>query len=217
MRIVLLGAPGAGKGTQAEALAAYWKIVHISTGDLFRYHRDHGTALGIMANEFMAQGQLVPDGVTQAMVEERIGHADAGNGFVLDGFPRTLPQGQALAAMLQARHEKLDAALYIEVPESVLMDRLVGRRICPECKANYHVAFHPPRVAGVCDQCGAVLVQRDDDLPQTVQTRLAVYKEQTAPLIAFYQGVGLLRTINGNQSPSEVTLAAVAALGGTHD
>ncbi len=219
MRLVLLGGPGAGKGTQATALAQHWHIVHISTGDLFRYHRDHGTELGVLANQYMTQGQLVPDELTEKMVEDRIGQSDVAvqGGFVLDGFPRTVPQGQALSAILASQHQHLDAVLYIFVPEEILEERLVGRRVCPKCQANYHVTFHSPRVADTCDTCGAALIQREDDRPLTVQTRLRVYQEQTSPLIAFYEKVGLLRTVDGNQPPERVTRALVAAAGKVAD
>ncbi|MCL5972598.1 MAG: adenylate kinase [Firmicutes bacterium] len=219
MRLVLLGGPGAGKGTQAKALAQHWHIVHISTGDLFRYHRDHGTELGVLANQYMAQGQLVPDEVTQKMVEDRIGQSDvaAQGGFVLDGFPRTVPQAQALSGMLASQHQQLDAVLYISVPEEILEERLVGRRVCPQCQANYHVTFHPPQVVDTCDVCGTALIQREDDRPHTVQTRFRVYQEQTSPLIAFYEKLGLLRTVDGSQPPEKVTRALAAAVGTVAD
>lgn len=219
MRLVLLGGPGAGKGTQAKALAKHWGIVHISTGDLFRYHRDHGTELGLLANRYMAQGQLVPDEVTEKMVEDRISQSDiaAQGGFVLDGFPRTVPQGEALSTMLASNHQHLDAVLYISVPEEVLEERLVGRRVCPQCQANYHVTLNPPRIADTCDLCGATLIQREDDQPRTVRTRFRVYQEQTSPLIAFYEKRGLLRTVDGNQTPDQVTRALVSAVGTVAD
>ena len=220
MRLVLLGPPGAGKGTQAKALSQEWNLVHISTGDLFRYHLAHQTELGQAAKNYMESGRLVPDDITEAMLKDRIEQQDVerSEGFVLDGFPRTVPQGRALDMLLEAREERLDRAILIEVPTTVLLQRLVGRRTCSDCKASYHVDYHAPKVEGICDLCGGALVQRDDDQLETVRTRLQVYHEETEPLVAFYRASGLLATVNGDQDPTSVTLATIqAAKGGTHD
>jgi adenylate kinase len=218
MRLVLLGPPGAGKGTQAKALSQEWNLVHISTGDLFRYHLAHQTELGQAAKNYMESGRLVPDDITEAMLKNRIEQEDVrrSEGFVLDGFPRTVPQGQALDALLTARGERLNRAILIHVPTEVLLERLVGRRTCNDCKASYHVEYHPPKVAGICDLCGGALIQRDDDRLETVRIRLQVYHEETEPLVAFYRASGLLATVNGDQDPASVTLATIdAAKGGT--
>ncbi len=220
MRLVLLGPPGAGKGTQANQLSQHWQIVHISTGDLFRYHLAHNTELGQSAKEYMQSGRLVPDNITEAMLKDRIAQPDVleSQGFVLDGFPRTVPQGLALDALLAARHERLDRVVLIEVPTDALVQRLVGRRTCSVCKANYHVQYHPPHVEGICDLCGGSLIQRDDDQLETVKVRLAVYHEETEPLVSFYRQAGLLATVDGNQDPVSVTAATIQAVkGGSHD
>lgn len=220
MRLVLLGPPGAGKGTQANQLSQHWQIVHISTGELFRYHMAQNTELGQSAKEYMQSGRLVPDNITEAMLRDRIGQPDVldSQGFVLDGFPRTVPQGQALQSLLAERHEHLDRVILIDVPTAALVERLVGRRTCSGCKTNYHVRYHPPKVAGVCDLCGAPLIQRDDDQLETVNVRLAVYHAETEPLVGFYREAGLLVTVDGDQDPVSVTAATIeAAKGGLHD
>ncbi|MDA8195505.1 MAG: adenylate kinase [Thermaerobacter sp.] len=214
MRLVLLGAPGAGKGTQAAALAAHYRIPHISTGDIFRQNLSQGTRLGLMARGYMDQGLLVPDNVTEAMVADRLREADALAGFVLDGFPRTLPQADALEQMLAGWQAELTAAVLLAVSAERLVARLTARRVCPQCGATYHLAFHPPQTAGVCDRCGAALVQRDDDAAPTVRTRISVYEEQTAPLITFYRARSLLQEVNGEQPVDVVTATVIARLGG---
>lgn len=216
MRLVLLGPPGAGKGTQATALSHEWNIVHISTGDLFRYHLAHQTKLGEAAKAYMESGRLVPDDITEAMLKDRVEQDDVrrSEGFVLDGFPRTVPQGRALDALLTAQEERLNRAILIAVPTEALIERLVGRRTCSQCKASYHVDYHPPKVAGVCDLCGGALIQRDDDQLETVKVRLQVYHEETEPLVAFYRASGLLATVDGNQDPASVTKATIEAAKG---
>ncbi len=220
MRLVLLGPPGAGKGTQAKELAQQWQIVHISTGDLFRYHLAHDTPLGQSAKEYMQSGRLVPDNITEAMLKDRIERPDVleSYGFVLDGFPRTVPQGRALKALLEERQERLDRVILIQVPTEVLLERLVGRRTCSLCRANYHVRYHPPKVEGICDRCGGALLQREDDQLDTVNVRLKVYHQETEPLVAFYEEAGILARVDGNQEPAVVTEATIrAAEGGPHD
>lgn len=213
MRVVLLGAPGAGKGTQARILATRYGVPHVSTGDLFRDHLSRGTPLGQEARQYMDQGLLVPDAVTEAMVAERLDGEDAARGFVLDGFPRTVGQAEALADLGRARGFTLTAVVHLVVPVGRLVSRLSGRRVCPKCGASYHVELDPPEVPGVCDRCGGALTQRADDTAETVATRLRVYHEQTAPLIAFYEAAGLLRAVDGDQSVEAVTAAIISALG----
>ncbi len=214
MRVVLLGPPGSGKGTQAEVLAKTYGIVHISTGDLFRDHLSRGTQLGQLAQQYMSAGTLVPDDVTEAMVAGRIAQADAQSGFVMDGFPRNLRQAQDFDQMLAQRGLGLEAAVLLTVPRDRLIQRLTGRRVCPQCQATYHVVFHPPQVPGVCDVCGAELVQRPDDREATVRQRLAVYDQETAVLIPYYRERGQLVEIDGDRPPAEVSNALVDALGG---
>jgi adenylate kinase len=213
--LVLIGGPGSGKGTQAEQLRNQLKLPHIASGDLFRENLKHGTDLGKLAKSYMDQGQLVPDDVTEAMVEARIGRPDASDGFILDGFPRTLPQAQALTQMMADMHRQLDAVLHIKVSDEELVSRLSGRLICRRCQTPYHLRFKPPASEGVCDACGGELYQRDDDNPSTVGARLKTFRRQTAPLIDYYDRAGLLIEIDGEGDVSEVTgrtLAAVQAL-----
>src|SRR5579875_1853645 len=198
MRLVLLGPPGAGKGTQADILAAHYGVPHVSTGDLFRDNLRQGTPLGLEAKRYMDAGVLLPDEVTRRMVGDRIDRPDAAPGFVLDGFPRNVAQGEALDHMLGERRLRLDRAVAVEVPENLLIRRLTGRSLCPACQATYHVEFHPPAKDGVCDRCGAALVQRPDDRAETVATRLQVYRSETAPLVDFYRRQGLLATVPGD-------------------
>ena len=183
MKIIMLGAPGAGKGTQADRIAAKHGIPHISTGDIFRSNIKEGTELGQQAKKFMDQGLLVPDEVTINMVLDRIQKDDCRNGYVLDGFPRTIPQAESLEKALAERGQKIDFALNVDVPDENIVKRMGGRRACITCGATYHIQFAPPKKDGVCDKCGSELVLRDDDKPETVQKRLAVYHEQTKPLI----------------------------------
>ncbi|MCL5967542.1 MAG: adenylate kinase [Firmicutes bacterium] len=204
MRLILLGPPGAGKGTQADVLAAHYGVPHVSTGDLFRYNLRQGTPLGLEAKGYMDRGILVPDDVTGRMVADRIDREDAAPGFILDGYPRNLVQGEALEEMLRARQLHLDRAVAVDVPEDVLLARITGRRLCPSCGATYHTLYHAPRREGVCDRCGAELLQRPDDRAETVAVRLGVYRDETAPLLAFYRERDLLTTVSGLGSVEEV-------------
>ena len=212
MKIVMLGAPGAGKGTQAVSIAESYHIPHVSTGDIFRANIKSGTELGKKAKSYMDQGLLVPDDVTIGMLLDRISEPDCKDGYVLDGFPRTIPQAQSLKEALSARGEKLDDAIDIEVPDKAIMDRMSGRRTCPQCGSSYHIVYTPPKKEGVCDRCGAALVQRDDDKPETVKKRLDTYHAQTQPLIDFYKAEGILHAVDGTKKPEEVFKAIVEAL-----
>ncbi len=198
MNIVLLGSPGAGKGTHAKILRERFKGVHIATGDLLRLRVQDGSALGKRAKEIMERGQLVPDDVVIEMIRERLNEPDARGGFILDGFPRTVAQAEALDKMLKELSLKLDAVLDFEVSKDVVLNRLSGRRICPKCNANYHVRSIPPKRDGICDVCGTSLIQRKDDNSKTVLERLEVYKRQTAPLIDYYDRKGLRNAVDGN-------------------
>ena len=199
MKIIMLGAPGAGKGTQAKMIASAYGIPHISTGDIFRSNIKNGTELGKKAKEYMDQGLLVPDSLTCDLVVDRIAQDDAKNGDVLDGFPRTIPQAEALTEALKARGEAIDYAIDIEVPDENIVTRMSGRRACLGCCATYHIRYNAPKVENVCDACGKELVLRDDDKPETVQKRLDVYHEQTQPLIAYYTEAGVLKELDGTQ------------------
>ncbi|MBQ9063241.1 MAG: adenylate kinase [Eubacterium sp.] len=199
MRIIMLGAPGAGKGTQAKMIASEYQIPHISTGDIFRSNIKNGTELGKKAKEYMDQGLLVPDSLTCDLVVDRIAQDDAKNGYVLDGFPRTIPQAEALTEALKARGEAIDYAIDIEVPDENIVTRMSGRRACLGCGATYHIKYNPPKTENVCDACGKELVLRDDDKPETVQKRLDVYHEQTQPLISYYTEAGVLKELDGTQ------------------
>ena len=202
---MLLGPPGAGKGTQAAIIAARRQVAHVASGDLFRKHLGEGTELGLLAKTYMARGELVPDDVTIRMVLERIGESDAASGYVLDGFPRTTEQAEALDRALDERHERLDDALLVEVEREELVRRLAGRWICRDCQSPYHEFSAPPAAPGVCDDCGGKLYQRDDDKPEVVRARLVTYEEQTAPLIGYYEGQGKLARVNGQQEVDDVT------------
>ncbi|AQX52879.1 adenylate kinase [Priestia flexa] len=199
MNLVLMGLPGAGKGTQAEQIVEHYDIPHISTGDMFRAAIKEGTPLGLKAKSFMDQGNLVPDEVTIGIVRERLNKQDCENGFLLDGFPRTVAQADALETILEELNKKIDYVINIDVDESILMERLTGRRICKDCGATYHLVFNPPAKEGVCDKCEGELYQRADDNEETVSTRLSVNVEQSKPLLHFYEEKGYLRNINGNQ------------------
>src|SRR6266540_496442 len=215
LNLVLLGGPGSGKGTQAEELQAQFALTHIATGDLFREHLRAETDLGKLARAYMDRGELVPDDVTEAMVEERLTRPDTRAGFVLDGFPRTLPQAEALTDILAQLHWHLTNVLYINVADQEIVTRLAGRRICRSCQAPYHLTFKPPAQAGICDLCGGELYQRDDDNPQTIRARLKTFHAQTAPLIHFYKAAGLLVEIDGRGEVAAVkerTLAAAQSL-----
>lgn len=214
MNLVLMGLPGAGKGTQAEKIVDKYGIPHISTGDMFRAAMKEGTDLGLKAKAFMDEGALVPDEVTIGIVRERLSKEDCEKGFLLDGFPRTVPQAEALEGMLEGLGKKIDYVLNIEVDQSILMERLTGRRICKNCGATYHLVFNPPSSEGVCDRCGGELYQRADDNAETVQNRLDVNIKQSKPLLDFYSEKGYLRNIDGQREISEVFADIEELLGG---
>lgn len=213
MKIIMLGAPGAGKGTQAKKIADKYQIPHISTGDIFRANIKEGTELGLKAKQFMDQGLLVPDEVTIGMLLDRIHQADCENGYVLDGFPRTIPQAESLTKALGEMGEQIDYAIDVDVPDENIVNRMSGRRACLKCGATYHVTFAPPKKEGICDVCGAELVLRDDDKPETVQKRLSVYHEQTQPLIEYYKKAGVLHSVDGTQEMEAVFAGITAILG----
>jgi adenylate kinase len=202
--MVLLGGPGAGKGTQAERLSRVLNIPQVSTGDLFRENLKNETELGLLAKGYMDRGELVPDQVTVGMVRERLSRPDAAKGAILDGFPRTIAQAEALELLLNELGFRLAVVPYIQVPEDVLLARLAGRWTCRKCGAMYHQLYSPPQQAGVCDRCGGELYQRPDDTPETQQHRLQVYFEQTAPLIDYYRGKGLLVEVDGRSGIDEI-------------
>lgn len=204
MKIVMLGAPGAGKGTQAQRIAEKYDIPHISTGDIFRSNIKAGTELGKKAKSFIDQGLLVPDEVTIGMLLDRIHEADCKNGYILDGFPRTIPQAESLTEALAANGEAIDFALNVDVPDANIVNRMAGRRACLKCGATYHIQFAAPKKEGICDKCGSELVLRDDDKPETVQKRLEVYHDQTHPLIDYYEKKGVLHTVDGTQTMEDV-------------
>lgn len=204
MNLILMGLPGAGKGTQAEKIVEKYDIPHISTGDMFRAAIKEGTELGLKAKSFMDQGQLVPDEVTIGIVRERLAKDDCQNGFLLDGFPRTVAQAEALEETLKLMNRKLDFVLNIHVDQQLLIDRLTGRRICKECGATYHLIFNPPAEEGICSKCGGELYQRADDNKETVANRLEVNIKQTQPLLDFYNSLGYVKTIEGDQEISKV-------------
>lgn len=212
INLVLLGGPGSGKGTQAEQLKNKLGLLHVATGDLFRMNLKNNTELGQLARTYMDRGELVPDDVTAAMVRDRLGQPDAQAGFLLDGFPRTLPQAAALAEILMDMERELSMVLYIKVSDEEIISRLSGRRVCRECQTPYHVKFNPPAQEGVCDRCGGELYQRADDNPATIRARLETYHEQTAPLIEYYQQIGVLRAIDGEGEVSEITTNVLAAV-----
>lgn len=212
MRAVLVGPPGAGKGTQAQILAEELTIPKVSTGDIFRANVSGGTELGKKAKEFMDRGDLVPDEVTNAMVKDRLAQKDTAGGFLLDGFPRNVPQAETLKGMLADLGTSLDVVLELKVDEEEVVKRLSGRRSCPECGRVYHVEYDAPKVEGECDNEGAELYQREDDREETIRHRLKVYREQTAPLVEFYESEGLLATISATGPVAEVTARAKAAI-----
>jgi len=214
MNIVFLGPPGAGKGTQAKILIERYGIPQISTGDMLREHRAKGTELGKKAQEYMDKGQLVPDEIILGMVKERLSQPDCQKGFILDGFPRTVAQAEALDKLLSEMGKKLDFALALIVPDELLVERLTGRRTCKNCGMMYHIKYKPPKVEGKCDVCGGELYQRPDDNEETVRNRLKVYHEQTAPLIEYYKNKGILREIDGSKSIEEITQQIIAILEG---
>jgi adenylate kinase len=213
MNLILLGPPGAGKGTQAKMLIEAYGIPQISTGDMLREAVKNQTALGLEAKKYMDSGQLVPDEVVIGLAKDRIAQPDCEKGFMLDGFPRTVPQAEALDKVLAGMDKKIDHVISIEVPNQELMGRLTGRRTCKACGQGYHVMFDPPKQEGVCDKCGDQLYQRDDDNEQTVGNRLKVYEAQTAPLIDYYKAKGLLRPIDGVGGMGEILDRIKAVLG----
>lgn len=213
MKIIMLGAPGAGKGTQAKKIAEKYQIPHISTGDIFRANIKNGTELGKKAKTYMDQGLLVPDELVCDLVVDRVQQEDCKNGYILDGFPRTIPQAESLDAALSALGESVDFAINVEVPDENIVNRMGGRRACVGCGATYHLMFAPTKVEGICDACGEKLILRDDDKPETVQKRLGVYHEQTQPLIDYYNGKGILKEVDGTKSMEEVFQAITEILG----
>ncbi|MBO4376083.1 MAG: adenylate kinase [Lachnospiraceae bacterium] len=204
MKIVMLGAPGAGKGTQAKQIAAKYGVPHISTGDIFRANLKEGTELGKKAKVFMDQGQLVPDSLTLELIMDRFKNDDCANGYVLDGFPRTIPQAEALTAALSENKDKLDYAINVDVPDENIINRMSGRRACAKCGGTFHVKYNPTKVEGICDLCGGELYIRDDDKPEIVNKRLVAYHEQTQPLIEYYENEGILKNVDGTQDVNKV-------------
>lgn len=204
MKIVMLGAPGAGKGTQAIKIAEKYHIPHVSTGDIFRSNIKNGTELGQKAKSFMDKGLLVPDEITIGMLLDRISEADCSDGYVLDGFPRTIPQAESLTKALKEQGTNLDFAIEIEVPDENIVTRMSGRRACPKCGATYHLVYAAPKKEGICDVCGSELIIRSDDKPETVRGRLKVYHKETEPLISYYKSEGILKTVDGTQDLNKV-------------
>ena len=204
MKIIMLGAPGAGKGTQAQMIADKFNIPHNSTGDIFRANIKNGTELGKKAKEFMDKGLLVPDELTVQLLLDRVANEDCKNGYVLDGFPRTIPQADVLDSELTKLGDKVDFAVNVDVPDENIVRRMSGRRACLKCGATYHIEHIPPKTEGICDKCGSELVQREDDKPETVQNRLSVYHEQTQPLIDYYDKKNILKTVDGTKDMQEV-------------
>ena len=213
MKIIMLGAPGAGKGTQAKKIAAKYDIPHISTGDIFRANIKNGTELGNKAKTYMDQGLLVPDELVVDLVVDRVQQDDCKNGYVLDGFPRTIPQAEALDKALAEFGDKIDYAIDVNVPDENIVKRMGGRRACVGCGATYHLVYAPTKTEGICDVCGKELILRDDDKPETVQKRLNVYHEQTQPLIYYYTKAGILKTVDGTVDINDVFAAIVEILG----
>ncbi len=213
MKIIMLGAPGAGKGTQAKKIAEKYAIPHISTGDIFRANIKNGTELGMKAKTYMDQGLLVPDELVVDLVVDRVQQDDCANGYVLDGFPRTIPQAEALDNALSTLGQKMDYAINVEVPDENIVNRMGGRRACVGCGATYHLEFAPTKVEGVCDNCQGELILREDDKPETVQKRLNVYHEQTQPLIDYYTGKEIMVEVDGTVDINDVFQAIVNILG----
>ncbi|MCR4750559.1 MAG: adenylate kinase [Lachnospiraceae bacterium] len=213
MKIIMLGAPGAGKGTQAKMIADKYSIPHISTGDIFRANIKNGTELGKEAKKYMDNGQLVPDELTVKILLDRVANDDCKNGYVLDGFPRTIPQAEVLDSELNKLGDKIDYAINVDVPDENIVNRMSGRRACVNCGATYHIVHIPPKKEGICDKCGNELILRDDDKPETVLKRLSVYHEQTQPLIDFYSAKKVLKTVDGTVDSAEVFGQITAILG----
>ena len=212
MKIVMLGAPGAGKGTQAIKIADKYDIPHISTGDIFRANIKGGTELGQKAKSYIDKGELVPDEVTIGMLLDRIAQDDCKNGYVLDGFPRTIPQAESLTEALKSQGDQIDFALNIDVPDEAIIERMSGRRACPKCGATYHIVYAAPKTENICDKRGTELIIRSEDKPETVKDRLNVYHQQTEPLIAYYKTAGVLREVDGTQELPKVFEDVVAIL-----
>ena len=213
MKIIMLGAPGAGKGTQAKMIAEKYCVPHISTGDIFRANIKNGTELGMEAKKYMDQGMLVPDELTVKILLDRVAKDDCVNGYVLDGFPRTIPQALVLDEALTKLGDKIDYAINVDVPDENIVKRMGGRRACLACGATYHIEHVPPKKEGICDKCGQELVLRDDDKPETVMNRLEVYHKQTQPLIDFYAEKGVLKNVDGTVNMKDVFAAIVDILG----
>lgn len=213
VKIVLFGPPGAGKGTQAKSICNRYSIPHISTGDIFRKNISENTPLGIEAKKYIDNGQLVPDEVTINMVKDRLQADDCQLGYLLDGFPRTVHQADALDEFLNNREESLDTALLIQVPGEFILERMTGRRVCPSCGASYHIKFNPTKIESKCDVCGSDVIQRKDDSEETVKERLTVYERQTQPLIDFYKGKKLLSVVDGTKAINEVFESICEILG----
>ena len=212
MRLIIMGPPGAGKGTQAAMIAERYSIPHVSTGDIFRKNLKEGTPLGLKVKEYMNKGLLVPDETVVEIVKDRLSEEDCRKGFLLDGFPRTVAQADALDQVLEEMNMELDHVINIDVAKEVLVEREVGRRVCKKCGSTYHVKYNSPSRPGLCDECGGELIQRDDDKEETVTKRIEVYLEQTKPLINYYAGKGLLLSIDGGQDIAEVGEQIVKAL-----
>jgi adenylate kinase len=212
MRLILVGPPGAGKGTQAVALAAHYKIPHISTGDIFRANLKNGTELGKQAQSFMDRGELVPDSVTNEMVKDRLGNSDVANGFLLDGFPRNTNQAEVLDVILKDKKMPLDAALELSIDNSEIIRRLSGRRTCRNCSATFHKDFEKPKVDGICDKCNGELYQREDDKEEVITRRLEIYAQQTEPIISYYKKAGILKKMSAIGDVAEITQKVIALL-----
>ena len=213
MKIIMLGAPGAGKGTQAKMIAEKYSVPHVSTGDIFRANIKNGTELGKEAKKYMDQGLLVPDELTVKILLDRVAQDDCKNGYVLDGFPRTIPQAQVLDKALSELDDAIDYAINVDVPDENIIRRMGGRRACLTCGATYHVEHIPSKKEGICDACGSELVLRDDDKPETVKNRLDVYHKQTQPLIDFYEAKGILKSVDGTVPMEDVFAAITEILG----
>jgi len=209
----MLGAPGAGKGTQADLICEKYAVAHISTGDIFRANIKNGTPLGVEAKKYIDEGKLVPDELTVRILLDRVEQDDCRKGYVLDGFPRTIPQADVLLKELERNGQKVDFAIDVEVPDENIVGRMGGRRSCPVCGASYHITALPPKKEGICDHCGSALIHRDDDKPETVQNRLNVYHEQTQPLIDYYRKAGVLHSVDGTKSRDEVFADICTILG----
>lgn len=212
MKIIMLGAPGAGKGTQAKMIADQYGVPHISTGDIFRANIKNGTELGVEAKKYMDQGLLVPDELTVKLLLDRVAKEDCKNGYVLDGFPRTIPQAEVLEKALSEINDQIDYAIDVDVPDENIINRMSGRRACLACGATYHITHVPPKKEGICDRCGKELVLRDDDKAETVKNRLTVYHDQTQPLIEFYTRKGILKTVDGTVDMKDVFKSIVEIL-----